>query len=193
MVAPTQCPSSQLLVSAPPPTPAVPTQKPLALCPPPRPASPRRNKYIRQRAAAPPVEQAVLDPPAVFLLPSILAHLRLQDLLPGLPLQTHLEEQLASRASVPAPRAMWACPLASSREGTVRPVGYIDRPTRPAEACLDRYEQIRAQEASCGAGGILPPATTMPGAISARSGEAAVDIYTPSDKLPPKDRRAGDG
>ena len=44
-------------------------------------------------------------------------------------------------------------------------VRYIDRPTRPAEACLDRCEQMRAREASGGAGGQGPPATSRPGDI----------------------------
>ena len=44
-------------------------------------------------------------------------------------------------------------------------VRYIDRPTRPAEACLDRCEQMRARKASGGAGGQWPPATSRPGDI----------------------------
>ena len=55
-------------------------------------------------------------------------------------------------------------------------VRYIDRPMRPAEACLDRCEQMRAWEASGGEGGQWPPATSRPG-----------DIYTAGGKLPPKD------
>ena len=53
--------------------------------------------------------------------------------------------------------------------GSVR---YIDRPTRPTvKACLDRYEQIRAQKATGGTGGKWPPATSRPA----------------GGKLPPKD------
>ena len=48
---------------------------------------------------------------------------------------------------------------------TMASVRYIDRPTRPAEACLDRCEQMRAREASGGAGGQWPPATSRPGDI----------------------------
>ena len=44
-------------------------------------------------------------------------------------------------------------------------VRYSDHPTRPAEACLDRCEQMRTREASGGAGGQWPPATSRPGDI----------------------------
>jgi len=53
-------------------------------------------------------------------------------------------------------------PIATQIASSVR---YIDRPTRPAEACLDRCEQMRTREASGGAGGQWPPATSRPGDI----------------------------
>jgi len=57
--------------------------------------------------------------------------------------------------------------------GSVR---YIDRPTRPAEACLDRCEQMRTREASGGAGGQWPPATSRPSDIEAAASRCAEGI-----------------
>jgi len=71
----------------------------------------------------------------------------------------------AQRLSTQVPSVQ---PVHQDQELSIQPaqhVRYIDRPTRPAEACLDRCEQMRAREASSGAGGQWPPATSRPGDI----------------------------
>ena len=55
-------------------------------------------------------------------------------------------------------------------------VSYIDRPMRPAEACLDRCRQMPIRKVLSGTGGQWPPVTSRLG----------------GGKLPPKDLEAGD-
>ena len=66
--------------------------------------------------------------------------------------------------------------LLAFQSHTVSSVRYIDRPMRPAEACLDRCGQMPVRKVLSGAGSQWPPVTSRPG----------------GGKLPPKDLEAGD-
>ena len=76
----------------------------------------RGRNEVKHRPTAPLFRQEVSDLPPILLLPSLLRHLRPQNLLLGLPLRTHLEEVFQGLLLVLAPPVLRDVPILSPVE-----------------------------------------------------------------------------